>query len=105
MPEGEREENMVRRKQVHTGGKKTWQEGACYISYTQVSDRGLRTSSAETLGVDHLFMGQVHRNVGLVPNIVLKHCQSGWRGASFSSCIVSNSVSPRQINNMVLGSI
>lgn len=77
----------------------------CYISYTQVSAKRLRSSSESTLGVDNLFVGQAHRDFGLVPNIVLKHCQPGRRGASFSSYIVSNSVSPRQINNMVLGSI
>lgn len=44
-------------------------------------------------------MGQAHRDFGLVPNIVLKQCQPGWRGESFSSYMVSNSVSPRQINN------
>lgn len=44
-------------------------------------------------------MGQAHRDSGPVPNIVLKQCQPGWRGESFSSYMVSNSVSPRQINN------
>lgn len=75
------------------------------IYHIQVSDRRLGSSFESTLGVDNLFVGQAHRDFGLVPNIVLKHCQPGRRGASFSSYIVSNSISPRQINNMVLASI
>lgn len=50
-------------------------------------------------------MGQAHRDLGFTPNIVLKRCQPGWRRASFSSYILSNSVSLTQINNMFLGSI
>lgn len=73
--------------------------------YTQVSARCLRSSSELTLGVDNAFVGQAHRDIGPMPNIALKHCQRGWCGASFSSYILSNSVSPRQINNMVLRSI
>lgn len=79
--------------------------GSILNIYTQVSARCLRSSSELTLGVDNVFVGQAHRDIRLMPNIVLKHRQRGWRGASFSSYIVSNSVSPRQINNMVLRSI
>lgn len=50
-------------------------------------------------------MDQVRTASGRRPNIVLKHCPSGCHRANFSSHIVSNSVGPRLINNMFLGSI
>lgn len=80
-------------------------EATYYISYTQVGARRLGSSSESALGVHNLFVGQAHRDFDLVPDIVLKHCQPEQHGTSFSFYIVSNSVSPRQINNMVLGSI
>lgn len=104
MPEGERDEDAVKWRQIHTGRNK-WDKTTYNMSYTQASAICLRSRSESTLGVDNLFVGQAHRDFGLIPNIVLKHCQPGRHAASFSSYIVSNSVSPRQINNMVLGSI
>lgn len=45
----------------------------------------------------------VHGVLNLCPAL-LKCCQSGWRRAGFSSCVLPNSVSRRQKNNIVLGS-